>query len=336
MENEKLKNAPKLSVIIPVFGVEKYIERCARCLFEQTLDDIEYLFIDDCTPDKSIEILRNVLEDYPHRKELVIIHRMEQNSGQAIVRRWGMEHATGEYVIHCDSDDWVDRDMYRQMIEKAEAEDADVVLCGFARSDGKTILNKQDDAFITESGEKDRLIAALLTGRDLSSLCNKAVKSTLFHREDFLYATKNMWEDFVYSFQFFLNANKVSIVDKYMYYYYQNSDSICGQVAPEKIEGRFLQIKENVQTIEQLTIEREVYNKYKEYLVPLKYKAKSELLPLVGTHKYWREWKRSFSEINCKILSSKYISDRSKLKFMMTMIGIYPLVCKLILKDSKA
>ena len=59
---------PKVSVIVPVFGVEKYIERCARSLFEQTLDDIEYLFIDDCSLDRSIEILQQVLEEYPQRK----------------------------------------------------------------------------------------------------------------------------------------------------------------------------------------------------------------------------------------------------------------------------
>ena len=59
---------PKVSVIIPVYGVEKYIERCARSLFKQTLDDIEYLFIDDCTPDDSVDVLRNVLEEYPNRK----------------------------------------------------------------------------------------------------------------------------------------------------------------------------------------------------------------------------------------------------------------------------
>ena len=68
---------PKVSVIVPVYGVEIYIERCARSLFEQTLDDIEYLFIDDCTPDRSIEILKQVLEDYPQRKTQTIIHRME-------------------------------------------------------------------------------------------------------------------------------------------------------------------------------------------------------------------------------------------------------------------
>ena len=107
-------NMPKVSIIIPVYGVEKYIERCARSLFEQTLDDIEYLFIDDCTPDKSVEILKRVLEEYPHRKSQVVIHRMEQNSGQAKVREWGMQNATGEYVIHCDSDDWVDIHMYER------------------------------------------------------------------------------------------------------------------------------------------------------------------------------------------------------------------------------
>lgn len=69
---------PKVSVIIPVYGVEKYIERCARSLFEQTLDDIEYLFIGDCTPDRSIDILKTVLDEYPQRKSQVIIRQMKK------------------------------------------------------------------------------------------------------------------------------------------------------------------------------------------------------------------------------------------------------------------
>ena len=125
---------PKVSIIVPVYGVEKYIERCARSLFEQTLDDIEYLFIDDCTPDKSIEILKNVLKDYPQRKDQVIIHRMEKNSGQAAVRKWGMIKATGDYTIHCDSDDWVDVTMYEKMYNKAIEEKSDLVICDFYRS----------------------------------------------------------------------------------------------------------------------------------------------------------------------------------------------------------
>ena len=127
---------PKVSIIIPVYGVEKYIERCSRSLFEQTLDDLEYLFIDDCTPDKSIDVLKNILEEYPNRKNQVVIHRMDQNSGQAIVRRWGMLNATGKYVTHCDSDDWIDVRMYEAMYNKAITNNADVVVCDYEITDG--------------------------------------------------------------------------------------------------------------------------------------------------------------------------------------------------------
>ena len=96
---------PKVSVVIPVYGVEKYIERCARTLFEQTIDDIEYIFVNDCTKDRSIEILEQVIKDYPQRKGQIRIENMLTNSGQAAVRRCGIELATGEYIIHCDSDD---------------------------------------------------------------------------------------------------------------------------------------------------------------------------------------------------------------------------------------
>ena len=132
----------KVSVIIPVYGVEQYIERCARSLFEQTLEEIEYLFVDDCSPDKSIEVLKRVLEDYPMRKSQVTIHRMAQNSGQAKVREWGMRNATGDYLIHCDSDDWVDKDMYRLMYEKAGMEKSDIVVCDYAIADNEQVIRK--------------------------------------------------------------------------------------------------------------------------------------------------------------------------------------------------
>ena len=110
---------PKVSVIIPIYGVEKYIERCARSLFEQTLDDIEYIFIDDCTPDNSMIVLQSIIEKYRFRldkeKKVVRIEKMPSNSGLTAVRSHGMQLALGEYVIHCDSDDWVDRELYETM-----------------------------------------------------------------------------------------------------------------------------------------------------------------------------------------------------------------------------
>jgi glycosyltransferase involved in cell wall biosynthesis len=124
-------NIPKISIIIPVFRVEKYIERCVRSLFEQTLDDIEYIFINDCTPDNSMMILSNLIEQYPYRKSQVKIIHHTINKGVSAARNAGLKTATGEYIIHCDSDDWVEKDMYESLYDKAIAEDADMVGCDF-------------------------------------------------------------------------------------------------------------------------------------------------------------------------------------------------------------
>ena len=86
---------PKVSVIIPVYGVEKYIERCARSLFEQTLDDIEYIFVDDCSPDKSVFILERIIKEYSSRfldeGKKVRIERMPKNCGLPAVRKYGIQ-----------------------------------------------------------------------------------------------------------------------------------------------------------------------------------------------------------------------------------------------------
>ena len=72
---------PKVSIIVPIYRVEEYIERCAESLFAQTFDDIEYIFVDDCSPDKSVEILQRTLEKYPHRKRLTRIERLSCGHG---------------------------------------------------------------------------------------------------------------------------------------------------------------------------------------------------------------------------------------------------------------
>ena len=128
----------KVSVCIPVYGVEKYIERCARSLFEQTMkDDIEFIFVDDCTPDKSIEVLQKVLEEYPNRKDQVKIIHHEVNKGLTGARNTALKYVSGDYIIHCDSDDWVDKDLYATMYKKAAKENADVVCCGIILENNK-------------------------------------------------------------------------------------------------------------------------------------------------------------------------------------------------------
>ena len=129
-------NRVKVSVLVPVYGVEKYIERCARSLFEQTMKDgIEFIFTDDCTRDRSIEILEKVVEEYPERKSQVKIIHHEKNQGLVSARVTGLKEAVGEYVIHCDSDDWVEREMYEIMYRQAKDTDSDIVVCDFLEGD---------------------------------------------------------------------------------------------------------------------------------------------------------------------------------------------------------
>ena len=215
---------PKVSVIIPVFGVEKYMERCARSLFEQTLDDIEYLFIDDCTPDRSIEILKSILEEYPHRKSQVIIHRMEKNSGQAAVRKWGTLNATGDYIIHCDSDDWVDTEMYRAMYEKAIEENSDIVICDYCRTDGQSRI-EYFSAF-KNNLKKKRSIRAFLIGKYPWSLWNKLIKRSTYTNNDIIFPKDSMGEDRVLCMQCVFYCEKISYIPKSYYFYYINHSSI--------------------------------------------------------------------------------------------------------------
>ena len=95
------------------------------------LDDIEYFFVNDCSPDKSIEVLERILEEYPHRKHQVRILHHDKNKGLTSTRNTGLVAATGEYIAHCDSDDWVEPNMYETLYNKAKEEKADVVYCNF-------------------------------------------------------------------------------------------------------------------------------------------------------------------------------------------------------------
>ena len=90
---------PLVSVIVPIYGVEPYIEKCARSLFEQSLENMEFIFVNDCTPDKSVEILRQVIEDYPRRYLQIQIIEHEENRGLAMARNSGLLIAKGEYII---------------------------------------------------------------------------------------------------------------------------------------------------------------------------------------------------------------------------------------------
>ena len=117
----------KVSALIPIYNVEAYIERCARSLFEQTYPNLEYVFVNDCTPDRSMDILKRAMEDYPERKGCVKIINHERNHGLAATRNTCLDNVTGEFVTVVDSDDWLEPKAVELLVARQKETDADIV-----------------------------------------------------------------------------------------------------------------------------------------------------------------------------------------------------------------
>lgn len=312
---------PKVSVIIPVYGVEKYIERCARSLFEQTLDAIEYLFIDDCTPDKSIEVLQTVLEDYPMRKSQVVIHRMDRNSGQAVVRTWGMKNATGDFIIHCDSDDWVELDAYQSMYDKAENDGSDIVVCDYSKTDGKRVY-KIETGY--SASDKNDFIRKLLLQSDPWSLCNKLFRRTACCKGGLVYPTGDMGEDMLLAFQLILNGDEVSYIPRPLYNYFYNPESITHTPSEEKQTRNFYHNKENVDLLINVFRHKDLEKKYADGIDYVKWRVKRLIWNMPFNRERNKMWRNTYKELNRRILFSRYVTLLEKVKFILTYLNLYP------------
>lgn len=215
---------PKVSVIVPVYNVAQYIERCARSLFEQTLEDIEYIFVDDKTPDDSINILERVIKEYPQREPNVKIVHHDVNQGLTKTRNSGLAIATGEYIAHCDSDDWVSLDMYSRLYHKAKETNSDIVYSDFyfAYKDRIEVYRTADYSQ-NKIQQIQNYISSIWT-----SLVNMIVKKTVYETYDLKSPEHICYcEDFWLSVRLFYYSGRIQKISEPFYYYNQhNSTSI--------------------------------------------------------------------------------------------------------------
>ena len=290
------------------------MERCARCLFEQTLDDIEYLFIDDCTPDKSVDILRSVLMEYPQREEQVIIHQMEHNSGQALVREWGMKNAKGDFVIHCDSDDWPEKNQYEIMYRTAIDEDADLVFCDyfFSYPEGEKVLFRQQLNF----ENKLEVVGRMLGGYNgINQLWACLVKRYLINMISF--PKGNQGEDQAMIVQFVCGCNKIKHIDRPLYNYFINPGSLVRSTTPDKIIERASATEQNVKLVLSYLNKNNLIGLFSEQIVCYKFKPRAILSICMYSSAIRRMWYEYFPDINGKILRNTYISKGLKIREVM-------------------
>lgn len=317
----------KVSVIVPIYKTEKYIERCVRSLFEQTLEDMEYIFVNDCTPDSAMQILSSVLDNYPKRKGQVVVINQPHNMGAAKAREVGIKAATGQYIIHCDSDDWVDVDMYRAMYEKAKDDNLDILICDWYETDGR-----HHERITQNINSRCDLLSGLINRSISGSLWNKLVACYIYSGIKH-YPTEHMMEDVAYSIQLVkASGNRIGYIPKPLYYYYNNENSVCHQSDEASCKSRCRQACVNIDTIIAYLNEESLENKYSKELVVLKNSARVFLWPLLmsNPHKYISLWRSIYPEINIRYPFTKGIDVRLRGIFFLTWLGIYPYMHKLI------
>lgn len=319
---------PKVTVCIPIYGVEKYIERCARSLFEQTLDDIEFIFVNDCTPDRSIEILERLIEEYRLRivekNYKVRIEQMPANSGQAAVRRHGMLCATGDYVIHCDSDDWVDVCMYQKMYDTIVRESADVVICDYNITNGTLVTERVRSC---DSSSPQQFAENILFIKESWSLWNKLFKRSLY--SNIVYPKGDMGEDMVIVYQLMSNSQTLVYIPEAYYYYYYNPESITNHITKEKLIRNYQQMVDNSRIILSHLDHIELSKNMSEGIITYKNYVRSILYPLVSDIHYYQVWKDVFPELNKQVLCSRNISCFEKMRVVLTILHMFPRFCPL-------
>ena len=214
---------PYISIIIPVYNVEPYLEFCVKSLINQTLKELEFIFINDGSQDNSLSILKGFAKK---DSRMVIID--QSNKGVSVARNNGIKAAKGKYIAFVDSDDWVEKDMYEVHYREIESSNCDVILSniksnyhGFEQVERYTFpLNvKQDFDFI-----KNTILPHLVRKDDMYSSCNKLFKTAIIKNNNILFPAGNaLSEDNIFNMLYFNNIKTFKYID-YSGYNYRTVD----------------------------------------------------------------------------------------------------------------
>ncbi|WP_409415528.1 glycosyltransferase family 2 protein [Flavobacterium sp. PS2] len=211
---------PKISVIIPVFNAEKFIERCLDSVLFQTLADIEIICIDDCSSDNSF----NILKEYEVKNDRLKCYKNEQNIGQGLTRNRGIDVAQGEYIAFVDSDDWIESDMYQSLYEVSVLKKYDLICCnliydfpdGSSEAPRMPLLELIDSNFMINEG-----IAPSIKLFSSNSPCDKIYKREYIEKLKLRFVSERvfLYEDKLFNLTIFASNPTFFFVQKSFYHY---------------------------------------------------------------------------------------------------------------------
>ncbi len=222
---------PRVSVVVPVYNVEPYIAKCLGSLEGQTLRDMEFIIVDDCGSDRSMDITR----EYAARDSRFLILEGDKNMGVGPARNRGMDAARGEYVGFVDPDDWVTPDFFQQLYETAIAEQADVAKGRLIYVDGESSTENTLNKRIAECIRNSRWPGVEFTQDFYTAI----FRTELLRRRQISFPPIRNGEDTAFITSYLLHANKVALNNVAIYFYFQREGSLSRTIDEQFYESLF-------------------------------------------------------------------------------------------------
>ena len=286
-----MENSIKVSILVPFFKVEKYVGRCVESLFTQTYPNIEYVFVNDCTPDKSMDVINDYISKYGVAKKCkMIVH--EKNQGISASRNDCLDNMSGDYFLFIDSDDYIDKDMVESLVEAAIKENADISGCGYVEEYSDHSV-EHPQKYTNDHNEMMRAIT-LLTIKGV--MWKLLVRSTIVtdHKDEVRFIPdRNMVDDYYFCCQIFFYAQRFASVDRCMYHWIQYNPNNYTHTTIFAVESQAAAIRKT----EEFYREKRVYELLIDVLLKRKFISK---LPLLLDKACFdvKLWRRLFPESN--------------------------------------
>lgn len=308
----------KVSILVPFYKVENYVGRCVESLFTQTYKNIEYVFVNDCTPDGSMEVINEKIDKYGMTDKCkMIIH--EQNQGISSSRNDCLDNMTGDYFLFIDSDDYIDRDMVELLVEAAVKENADISGCGYIEEYADHSV-EHPQKYTNDHDEMMRAIT-LLTIKGV--MWKLLVRSTIVteHKDEVRFIPdRNMVDDYFFCCQIFYYAQRFAGVDRCMYHWIQYNPNNYTHTTIFAVESQAAAIRKT----EEFYREKGIYDVVKTELIQRKFISK---LPLLFDKECIdvERWRNLFPESN-NVWKSMSFSLGNRILFTLAQSPFYRLI----------
>ena len=214
----------KISIIVPVYNVEKYIKKCLDSLISQSIIEyIKIILINDGSKDNSEKIILEYLNKYPQHIE----YYKKENGGLSSARNLGIDKCNTDYIGFVDSDDYIDKNMFEKLYKNITKENADISICNLKKCDLNGNLISYDKFNMKGVLTKEEATIAILNGNLSCYAWNKLYRTDIFKRNRIKYPVGRLYEDIPTIYKLVQYSNLISIIDEPLYYYVQHNESIC-------------------------------------------------------------------------------------------------------------